>query len=81
MEPRPIFDLADMPDFNWDTQKDRADWSTRDVSARTVVVNPVWNKPDCVEHGAMNCVSPPRNIYRCLTCGRAAYSPVLVPAE
>lgn len=69
-----IHDLINMPDFNWDTQKGRGDWSTRDVSNGDVTLDTVWGKPQCVEHGAMNAVTPDRSIWRCLCCGRACYA-------
>lgn len=69
-----ILDLIEMPGFNLDTQRDRGDWSLRDVSAGTVTQQPT-DKVRCVDHGAMNCVNPERTIWRCLMCGRAAYRP------
>jgi hypothetical protein len=73
MMPREIRDLIDMPHFNWDTQRGRGDWSTRDVSAGAVFLDDVWRKPTCQDHGAMNAVTPARDIWRCLTCGRSCY--------
>jgi hypothetical protein len=67
-----LADLVDMPDFNPATQNGRGDWSLRDVSAGTVTLHP-RDKVACAFHGAMNCVNPERTIWRCLTCGRAAY--------
>jgi hypothetical protein len=69
-----IRDMIGMPNFNWDTQKDRGDWSTRDVSQGAVTLDAVWQKPNCIDHGAMNCVTPARDIWRCLCCGRACYA-------
>jgi hypothetical protein len=69
-----IVDLAAMPGFNPATQNGRGEWSLRDVSSGTVTAHP-RDKVRCVAHGAMNCVNPARTIWRCLTCGRAAYTP------
>lgn len=69
-----IKDMVEMPNFNWDTQKDRGDWSTRDVSQGAVTLDAVWHKPNCIDHGAMNAVTPARDIWRCLCCGRACYA-------
>lgn len=69
-----IKDLVEMPDFNWETQKNRGDWSTRDVSQSAVTLDDVWHKPTCIDHGAMNAVTPARDIWRCLCCGRACYA-------
>lgn len=68
-----IVDMIDSPNYNPETNRDRGDWSLRDVSTNQVFLNPFWNKPDCVEHGAMNCVSSDKSIWRCLTCARSAY--------
>jgi hypothetical protein len=65
-------DLIDMPDFNFASQNGRGEWSLRDVSSGAVTTHPT-NKVVCVDHGAMNCVNPERTLWRCLTCGRAAY--------
>jgi len=71
--PREIHDLIDMPDFNWDTQHGRGEWSLRDVSSGMVFLDDVWRKPECREHGAMNAVTRARDIWRCLTCGRSCF--------
>lgn len=63
-----------MPDFNWETQKNRDTWSTQDVSDESVTLDPVWDKPRCIEHNAMNAVNADRSIWRCLVCGRACYA-------
>lgn len=67
-----IHDLIDDPQFNPATQNNRGDWSLRDVSTGHVVPDR-YGKPECVDHGAMNCVTPAMTIWRCLNCGRAAY--------
>jgi len=69
-----IQDMVEMPDFNWETQKGRNDWSTRDVSQGAVSLDAEWHKPNCIDHGAMNAVNPDRSIWRCLCCGRACYA-------
>lgn len=68
-----IIDMIDSPDYNPTTNQNRGDWSLRDVSTQQVTLDEVWNKPECIEHGAMNCVSPDRSIWRCLTCARSAF--------
>lgn len=68
-----IIDMIDSPNYNPETNKNRADWSLRDVSTNQVFLNPDWNKPDCKDHGAMNCVSADKTIWRCLMCARSAY--------
>ena len=71
-----LHDMVDQPDFNWSTQNDRGDWSLRDVSAGAVFAG-ADGKPRCVDHGAMNAVTPRRDIWRCLMCGRATYVVVI----
>lgn len=68
-----IIDMAASPNFNPDTNKNRDDWSLYDVSNNEVYLDEKWNKPNCIEHKAMNCVSPDRAIWRCLTCSRSCY--------
>jgi hypothetical protein len=68
-----LIDLAEMPLFNPAAQNTaRGDWSLYDVTLMGVVES-ARDKVSCVDHGAMNCVNPERSIWRCLTCGRAAY--------
>lgn len=68
-----IVDMVDSPEFNMETNSGRGEWSLRDVSTHKVSLDDVWNKPSCTEHGAMNCVSSDRSIWRCLNCGRSCY--------
>lgn len=68
-----IIDMIDSPNFNPATNQSRGDWSLRDVSTRGVSLDPIWNKPCCLLHGAMNCVNAERTIWRCLACGRSCY--------
>jgi hypothetical protein len=68
-----IRDLKDMPDFNWDSQNNRGTWSTQDVTDGNVTLDDWWQKPNCIDHNAMNAVNPDRSIWRCLECGRACY--------
>lgn len=68
-----LHDMIEQPDFNWATQNNRGDWSLRDVSTGWVGRGDD-GKPECVDHGAMNCVTPDKTIWRCLMCGRAAYA-------
>ena len=70
-----IVDLVDDPDFNPSTNSGRGHWSLRDVTAGDVVLDQRTNTPRCLHPGAMNSVSPTRTIWRCLTCGRACYTP------
>jgi hypothetical protein len=67
-----LHDMIDQPDFNWATQNNRGEWSLRDVSSGNVFAGGD-GKPECIEHGAMNCVVPDKSIWRCLNCGRATY--------
>lgn len=67
-----IIDLIDSPNFNPETNKNRDDWSLRDVSTRQVFLDEN-NRPVCIEHKAMSCVNPELTIYRCLVCSRACY--------
>jgi hypothetical protein len=64
--------MINQPDFNWSTQNNRGEWSLRDVSSGDVFSGND-GKPQCADHGAMNCVVPDRSIWRCLMCGRATY--------
>ncbi|MCI4659752.1 hypothetical protein [Cryobacterium zhongshanensis] len=70
-------DQIDMPDYNPAANAGRGAWGLRDVSEGTVTLHPT-DIVRCVDHGAMNSVSATRTLWRCLTCGRAAYRP-LVP--
>lgn len=72
---REITDLIDDPNFNPSTNNARGDWSLRDVTSGAVWLDVATNAPRCVDHGAMNCVSPSRTLWRCLACGRACYMP------
>ena len=67
-----IFDQIDMPEYNQSANSGRGDWGLRNVSDGTVMTHPT-DIVRCVEHGAMNSVSPNRAIWRCLMCGRSAY--------
>lgn len=67
-----IFDQIDMPEYNPSANSGRGDWGLRNVSDGTVMTHPT-DIVRCVEHGAMNSVSPNRAIWRCLMCGRSAY--------
>lgn len=66
-----IADMVDDPNFNPASNKDRGDWSLRDVTSKEVYLDPIIEKPRCAFHGAMNCVSSSRVIWRCLACGRS----------
>lgn len=66
-----IIDMAQTPDYNPVTNKNRGNWSLHDVSTKQVYLDSTWNKPNCIEHGAMNCVSQDLAIWRCLTCARS----------
>lgn len=68
-----IVDMAASPDFNPETNKGRGDWSLYDVSTEQVFLDRTWRKPSCIEHGAMNCVSADRTIWRCVNCGRSCF--------
>lgn len=72
--PLTIIDMVASPNFDPISNHDRGEWSLRDVSTGQVFLDPETNTPRCVDHGAMNSVSPPRTIWRCLTCGRSCYS-------
>ena len=65
-------DQIEMPDYNSDANRGRGDWGLKNVTEGTVFVD-VRDVARCIDHGAMNSVSPMRNLWRCLTCGRAAY--------
>ena len=67
-----LHDMVDQPDFNWETQNNRGDWSTRDVTTGGVYAG-TDGKPECVDHKAMNAVVADRSIWRCLMCGRATW--------
>lgn len=67
-----LHDMIDQPNFNWVTQNNRGEWSLRDVTLGNVFADGD-GKPECVEHGAMNCVVADKSIWRCLMCGCAAY--------
>ena len=67
-----LIDQADMPDYNPAANAGRGEWGLYDVSNGEVTAHPT-DVVRCVEHGAMNSVSPMRTLWRCLTCGRAAY--------
>lgn len=71
-----LHDLIEQPDFDPSTQNGRGDWSLRDVSEGTVTADE-HGKPQCAFHGAMNAVSPGRELWRCLMCARAAYVSVV----
>lgn len=67
-----IADLASSPRFNPSTNNGRGDWGLYDVSTGHVRIDPGWDRPYCVDHGAMNRVSPEGPfLYRCLICARA----------
>lgn len=68
-----ILDLKEMPDFNWETQKNRGSWSTQDVSDGNVFLDS-RDKPVCIDHGSMNCVTETKEIWRCIACGRACFA-------
>lgn len=68
-----IIDMASSPGFNPATNQGRGNWSLRDVSSGEVFLAPEANTPQCIDHGAMNSVSPSRTIWRCLACGRSCY--------
>lgn len=68
-----ITDIANMPDYN-----PKVPNGARSVSEGKVL----WmsgQKAYCVKHGAMNCVSESRRIWRCLTCHEGLY--VEYPAD
>jgi len=68
-----LHDLIEQPGFNPSTQRDRGDWSLRDVSSGQVFAAED-GKPACIDHGAMNCVTENMSLWRCLMCGRATYT-------
>lgn len=68
-----IVDIAASPSYNPETNKGRGDWALYDVSNGEVTIDPATNKPKCVDHNAMNCVSSDLTIWRCLTCARGCY--------
>lgn len=68
-----IIDMASSPNFNPETNKNRSDWSLYDVSNKNVYLDDVTKKPNCIDHKAMNCVSPDRAIWRCLICSRSCF--------
>lgn len=68
-----IVDIASSPTYNPETNQGRGDWSLHDVSKGDVTIDPVWNKPRCIDHNAMNCVSSDKTLWRCLTCARGCY--------
>lgn len=65
-------DQIDMPDYNPSANAGRGEWGLRNVSDGSVTAHPT-DIVRCVDHGAMNSVSPGRTLWRCLSCGRAAY--------
>ena len=65
-------DQIDMPDYNPQANAGRGEWGLRNVSDGTVVAH-LRDIVRCVDHGAMNSVSETRTLWRCLSCGRAAY--------
>lgn len=65
-------DQVDMPDYNPAANAGRGNWGLRDVSEGNVFAHPT-DIVRCIDHGAMNSVSATRTLWRCLTCGRAAY--------
>ncbi len=67
-----LHDLVEQPGFNPTTQRDRGDWSLRDVSTGNVS-RADDGKPSRIDHGAMNAVNPDRTLWRCLICSRATY--------
>lgn len=71
-----LHDLIEQPGFDHGTQNGRGEWSLRDVSEGTVTADE-HGKPQCAFHGAMNAVSPGRELWRCLMCARAAYVSVV----
>lgn len=64
-----LYDLIEQPDCNWATQNNRGEWSLRDVSSGHVFAGED-GRPACVDHGAMNCVTPGKSIWCCLKCGQ-----------
>ena len=69
---RRLRDQVEMPDYNPAANLGRGRWGLRNISDGTVFAHPV-DVVRCVDHGAMNSVSPTGTLWRCLTCGRAAY--------
>ena len=67
-----LLDQVEMPGYNPAANAGRGDWGLRDVSSGAVYAHE-RDVVACVEHGAMNSVSPNRTLWRCLACGRAAY--------
>lgn len=65
--------MAKSPNYNPETNKNRGDWSLYDVTNKEVILDDKWNKPECIEHKAMNCVNEERTIWRCLTCSRSCF--------
>lgn len=68
-----IIDMASSPNYNPSTNNNRDEWSLYDVSRGEVYLDTQWNKPNCIEHQAMNCVSQDKTIWRCLTCSRSCF--------
>lgn len=68
-----LVDIANSPNFNPSTNSGRGDWSLHDVSNGNVSLDDWWQKPECIDHGAINCVSKDLTIWRCIECGRGAF--------
>lgn len=68
-----IIDMISSPSYNPSTNKDRGDWSLYDVSNHNVFLDDKWNKPNCINHGAMNAMNAQRTIWRCTVCSRSCY--------
>ena len=60
-------DIKEMPNYN------SAVVNTDDSVSRHAVIRMGSQKAWCIKHGAMNCVSQDRRIWRCLTCREGCY--------
>jgi hypothetical protein len=67
-----LHDQVQMPGYNPEANVGRGSWGLRNVSDGSVTAHPT-DIVRCIDHGAMNSVSPTRTLWRCLACGRAAY--------
>jgi len=66
-----LLDIADMPG-GLNAASNTTGKRQRDVTDGKVIAHSEW-KVACKEHGAMNCVSADRKIWRCPTCNVGAY--------
>ena len=62
-----IIDIRDMPNYNPTVP------NGNDSVSQNKVIWTSSQKAFCKSHGAMNCVSQNRKIWRCLTCHEGCY--------